>query len=226
VQTAASGRRDGGAGADGLASAARRLSATDESPARAPRSLGVVSAALSSISSALSQGAATLSAALLSLLSTAAARLRSIAPLPAAVGDRLPARALDSRVVSVNLLASGSSRRLAVPDTTALAGAAASAAASASSSAALPASRFRITVPLRDLSIVDWDATGASGSGWSPGVDIGTDSAFPRRAVNVTCPAAPAEALRAGRLAARLIAPPSSAGAATFVRVRNVTGVT
>jgi hypothetical protein len=96
--------------------------------------------------------------------------------------DLLPARALDSRVVELR------ASRALPPD-------------------ALRASPIRVTLPLRDLSIVQWDARAARVRGYSIGAD-----AFPRLSINVTCPrsaaATTAEAVfsagGAGRAAVRV----------------------
>jgi hypothetical protein len=127
------------------------------------------------------------------------------APKPSAVPDRLPSRAVDSRVVSVNFMAAGAGRR------------------ASGIVVAPPGEPFLITIPIRDLSIVQWDAaTGRSG-----GVDIG-QGGFLSPILNVTCPAT-LEAARARGIASRIIGPPAllaSARAAASLTTTTATTTT
>jgi hypothetical protein len=120
------------------------------------------------------------------------AALRAAAPRPTVAYDRLPSRPLDSRVVSVTL----TSRAGALLPVAGL------------------AAPFLITIPLRDLSIMQWDPT----VGATTGVGVG-NAAFLPRVVNVTCPSSLAAA-RAG-VSAFYTAPPALKGARAVVTLAN-----
>ena len=87
--------------------------------------------------------------------------LRAAVPRPLVAYDRDPSRPLDSRVFSVNALgSSGTPQRVTGLSTP-----------------------LTITIPLRDLSIVQWSAA----AGKAVGVNVGNASFVPR-SFNVTCP--------------------------------------
>ncbi len=166
---------------------------------RAARNLGVISSLFSSLQALVrGRGEEGAPSSLSPTGATVAANaaLRAAAPRPAFALDRLPARPLDSRVVSVTLTSRAGE---ALP-------------------AANLAAPFLVTIPLRDLSIVRWDARAGAATGFGVG-----NAAFTTRAMNVTCPASPAAA-RAG-VAAVFTAPPALAGAPAAVALTSVTPV-
>jgi hypothetical protein len=172
----------------GSAASARRLAALLESvrgpvagsdaAERAPSGRGrvvVVARALgaffSAARSSLSAAAAAATAALTGTRASPSTS-PSVASAAAAIRDALPSRGLDSRVVSINAVPAGGSSPLRVR------------------SAAAP---FLITLPLRDLSIVEWDGARSV----APAVDIG-QKALAGPVINVTCPATPGDAAARG----------------------------
>ena len=161
------------------------------------RRLGFISslfATLQAIARGRTEGASTLSPTGATVATNAA--LRAAAPRPTFAYDRLPSRPLDSHIVSVTL----TSR------------------AGAPLPAANLAAPFLVTIPLRDLSIVQWDSRAGAATGFGVG-----NTAFTTRAMNVTCPSSP-ETARAG-VAAVFTAPPSLAGMPAVVTLASVAPV-
>jgi hypothetical protein len=112
----------------------------------------------------------------------------SLGALPnvASVPDRLPGRPLDTRVVSVELTSRGGA----------------------------PLTRFSspvfVTLPLRDLSIVQWDAAAGAASA----VGVVGEGQFPRLSYAVTCPSSLLGLRAGGAVPARLTGPPEAVAAA------------
>jgi len=178
-----------------LAAEADAVMANATARGREGRRLGVISSLFSALQT-LTRGSGREGSSLSPAGATVAANaaLREAAPRPTVAYDRLPNRPLDSRVVSVTL-ASRAGAPLPVVGL---------------------ATPFLITIPLRDLSIVQWDLK----SGAATGVSVG-NAAFSPRAVNVTCPSSLAAA-RAG-ISAVFTAPPPLAGTAAAVSLATAT---
>ena len=158
------------------------------------RALGIVSSVLSSLHAAVAGSGGT------SAGSATSGALLDAAPRPTVAYDMLPNRPMDSRTVSLSVLLPGGARP---------------------SRAITTARPFNITIPLRDLSIVNYDAR----SGAARGVDIGA-SGFAVPAFNVTCPRSPAAAA-AGIAARRVDTPGAPVPLVTVVKATRVgfTGV-
>jgi hypothetical protein len=124
------------------------------------RALGIIS----SLSSLLGGGSSSGSA-----FGAAQSLLNAAAPPPTVVVDRLPDRTIDARPVTVSFSAGG--RSIAMPRTPS-------------------GTFFTVTIPLRDLTIVNWDER----RGRSPGVSVGNEE-FSSPRLNITCPRNVAEAV-------------------------------
>ena len=148
-----------------LAAAATAAAALANSPVRRIlRALGVSAATTADAVIAAVGGT--------SAATAASGALSGTSPRPTTATDLLPARPLDSRVVSVRVNGAGGG---GAPVT-------------------LAAGTFvyNITVPYRDLSIVKWDAVLESAT-----VDVG-NTGFSQPAITVTCPTTPAAAIARG----------------------------
>ena len=134
--------------------------------------------------------------------------LRVVAPRPTVAYDLLPARPMDSRVVSIGL-SSRSGEALPLQQARAL---------TFNSSAGL----FSVTLPILDLSIVRLNASAPPGT--PPSINVGT-SALRTLALTVTCPRSAAEVVAQG-VRAVYAAPPALAGRRAQVALLSVNGVT
>lgn len=109
--------------------------------------------------------------------------------------DKLPGRPLDSRVVTVSASAGGGGAAVTTPVS------------------------LSVIIPLRDLSVADWNA--ATGS--SPGVSIGQEN-ITRRSFALTCPSSVAQVL-SGRTNATVFDPQTKQTLSGSVRLMNATSL-
>jgi hypothetical protein len=121
------------------------------------------------------------------------AALRAAAPRPLMSYDRLASRPMDTRVVSIAVAPRGGGAPLPLAGLT------------------VP---YAVTLPLRDLSVVRYDAATGSST-----IEVGT-TAFRPRELSVVCPTSPASAARG--VAARYTAPPALLGRRAPVALLNV----
>jgi hypothetical protein len=124
------------------------------------------------------------------------AALRAAVPRPLMSYDRLASRPMDTRVVSIAVAPLGGGAPLLLASLTA---------------------PYTVTLPLRDLSVVRYDAATGSST-----IEVGT-AAFAPRVLSVVCPTSSASAARG--VAARYTAPPELFGKIAPVAVLNVSSV-
>jgi hypothetical protein len=175
------------AAADVVAAAPAQSGAASDGGRRelTARALGSISSLFSSLaSSALAAASRAAGIRREGPVVAANSAYRAAAPRPSAVLDRLPNRPLDTRVVTVTLRNSGA----------------------AGAAGARMVAPLVVTLPLRDPTIVRWDAA----AGRVSSVEVG-QAKFLRASASVTCPISSAEARRFG-VASTYTSPAAFAG--------------